>query len=203
MAYVDHQSSRTNAEPIAPARRRRERHETCAAATPLERAPPECANDLQRPRLSQALSFRVGRVRPAVVASAPRASPHPASAACSRRPCSSVPPRHHRRHSAGVLSSVRIASDRIDMGPGRGHEASSPCATGSRVRLSGVTAMPFGKAMPPATWRAAPSGVTSATKPGANSSPATKSNSDHGRTAAERAAGNWTDPAGGQLLWAS
>ena len=34
------------------------------------------------------------------------------------------------------------------------------------VDPSGVITMPFGNAMPSATWRAAPSGVTSATMPG-------------------------------------
>ena len=34
------------------------------------------------------------------------------------------------------------------------------------VRLSGVTAMPFGNASPSATWRTPPSGVTRAMIPG-------------------------------------
>jgi hypothetical protein len=41
--------------------------------------------------------------------------------------------------------------------------------------LSGVTAIPLGKARPSATSRAEPSGVTSAIAPGANSSPLAKS----------------------------
>ena len=44
-----------------------------------------------------------------------------------------------------------------------------------RVELSGVTIMPFGKSMPSATWRASPSGVTSAMIPGFGGSPAMKS----------------------------
>jgi hypothetical protein len=44
-----------------------------------------------------------------------------------------------------------------------------------RIELSGVTAMPLGKAMPSATFRAEPSGVTRAMIPGANFSPAIKS----------------------------
>ena len=43
------------------------------------------------------------------------------------------------------------------------------------VELSGVTTMPLGNAMPSATWRAEPSGVTSAMIPGVGSSPAMKS----------------------------
>ena len=43
------------------------------------------------------------------------------------------------------------------------------------VELSGVTTMPFGNAIPSATWRTEPSGVTSAMMPGANSPPPMKS----------------------------
>jgi hypothetical protein len=44
-----------------------------------------------------------------------------------------------------------------------------------RVELSGVTTMPLGNAMSSATWRALPSGVTSAMIPGVGASPLRKS----------------------------